>query len=182
MQVIPTEIPAVKIIEPDFFGDSRGHFFESYNASRYAAVAGIDRVFVQDNQSRSARGALRGLHYQFTYPQAKLVRVSVGAVFDVAVDLRRSSTTFGRWVGTILSAANRRQLWIPEGFAHGFLALDDEVDFLYKATDYYHPEDEHCLSWCDDTVDIRWPLDGQDPILSARDRGGRCLAELPTFP
>lgn len=181
MNVIPTAIADVKIIEPDCHGDERGFFFESFNVHRYAELAGIDAHFVQDNHSRSQRGILRGMHYQLRHPQGKLVRVVAGVVFDVAIDLRRSSPTFGRWVGVELSADNRRQLWIPPGFAHGFFVLSESADFLYKASGYYEPGDEYCLAWNDPTVAIDWPLDGLTPTTSNRDRDGLSLAEAPAF-
>lgn len=182
MHVTDCEIAGLKIIEPVCFHDERGFFFESFHAERYRAEAGIGYAFVQDNHSRSTRGVLRGLHYQLTRPQGKLVRVAAGAIFDVTVDLRRSSPTFGRWFGIELSADNHLQLWIPPGFAHGLVVLSDSADLLYKTTEYYCPEDEHCLIWHDADVGIAWPLDGMDPKVSARDSLGRKLTESPTFP
>lgn len=182
MRVTECEIADLKIIEPDCFPDQRGYFFESFNAGRYRAQAGLDVDFVQDNHSHSVRGVLRGLHYQLTRPQGKLVRVAAGRVFDVAVDLRRSSSTFGRWFGLELSAENRLQLWIPPGFAHGVAVLSDTADLLYKTTEYYLPNDEHCLIWNDPEVGIEWPLSGLEPLVSARDGQGRTLADTPTFP
>jgi dTDP-4-dehydrorhamnose 3,5-epimerase len=170
--VTPTAIPDVLILEPKVFGDSRGFFFESFNQQDFNHVTGLDVHFVQDNHSRSAQGVLRGLHYQVQRPQGKLVRVVRGAVFDVAVDIRNSSPTFGQWVGVELSADNHRQLWIPPGLAHGFLTLTEHAEFLYKTTDYYAPEHERCLAWDDPTLGIVWPLSGAAPTLSAKDRAG----------
>ena len=160
MRVIATDLPDVLVLEPKVFGDARGFFMESYNARAFAEATGLQVDFVQDNHSRSMRGVLRGLHYQIQQPQGKLVRVTQGRVFDVAVDLRHASPTFGRWTGAELSADNNLQMWIPEGFAHGFLVLSDSADFLYKTTDYYAPEHERCLAWDDATVGVAWPLDG----------------------
>lgn len=179
MNVIETSLPGVLILEPKIFGDARGFFLESYNRRVFAEL-GLPTEFVQDNHSRSARGVLRGLHYQIQQPQGKLVRVVRGAVYDVAVDLRRSSPTFGRWVGVELSEANQRMLWIPPGFAHGFLVLSDCADFLYKTTDFYAPEHERCLAWNDPAIGIAWPLDGE-PVLSAKDRAGKLLAEAEVY-
>lgn len=180
MQAIPTAIPEVIILEPKVFGDERGFFFESFNASMFVQATGLKREFVQDNHSKSAKNVLRGLHYQIQQPQGKLVRVVQGEVFDVAVDLRKSSKTFGQWVGEILSAENKRQLWIPEGFAHGFLVLSDTAEFLYKTTDYYTPEFERSIAWDDPTIGIQWPID-ETPTLSAKDRQGKVLAEAEHF-
>ncbi|MEZ5734629.1 MAG: dTDP-4-dehydrorhamnose 3,5-epimerase [Novosphingobium sp.] len=180
MKAEPTVIPDVVTIDPKVFGDERGFFMETWNAVRFAE-AGLDLSFVQDNQSRSARGVLRGIHYQVSRPQGKLVRVTAGRVFDVAVDLRRSSTTFGQWVGVELSAENKRMLWVPPGFGHGFLALEDRTDLVYKCTDFYSPDDERCLAWDDPAVGIVWPLDGIEPILSQKDQGGRVLAEAELY-
>lgn len=180
MNVIKTAIPEVLIVEPKVFGDSRGFFFESYNQRRFEEVTGVSLPFVQDNHSRSARGVLRGLHYQINRPQGKLVWVTSGEVFDVAVDLRRSSPTFGQSVSVLLSAENHRQLWIPPGFAHGFLVTSDSADFLYKATDYYAPEHERALQWNDPALGIDWPLQGE-PVLSAKDQLGTPLAKAETF-
>jgi dTDP-4-dehydrorhamnose 3,5-epimerase len=180
MNIIKTEIPDVLIIEPKVFGDARGFFYESFNARTFAAVTGRHVTFVQDNHSRSAKSVLRGLHYQIKQPQGKLVRVVTGEVFDVAVDLRKKSPTFGKWAGTTLSAENKRMLWIPEGFAHGFLVLSDSADFLYKTTDYYAPEHERCIIWNDPAVGIAWPLAGQ-PVLAAKDKDGKLLLEAETF-
>lgn len=179
MNVVETGLADVLILEPRVFGDERGFFMESYNRRRFVEL-GLPTEFVQDNHSRSARGVLRGLHYQIQQPQGKLVRVVRGAVFDVAVDLRRSSPTFGRWEGVELSEENKRMLWIPPGFAHGFLVLSDYADFLYKTTDFYAPEHERCLLWNDPEVGIVWPLEGE-PILSAKDRVGRMLVEAELY-
>lgn len=181
MQAIPTAIPEVLIIEPKVFGDARGFFFESYNARAFAQATGLDVNFVQDNHSRSARGVLRGLHYQLKQAQGKLVRVVRGSVFDVAVDVRKSSPTFGRWVGVELSESNQRQMWVPAGFAHGFLVTSDSADFLYKTTDYYAPEHERCIAWNDPAIGIEWPLDSGAPALSAKDQQGVPLAQAEVF-
>lgn len=181
MNVIETAIADVFIIEPKIFGDERGFFLESWNARAFRD-AGIDVDFVQDNHSRSSRGVLRGLHYQQPGPQGKLVRVTAGAVFDVAVDMRRSSPSFGQWVGVELSAANKRMLWVPEGMAHGFLCLEDGTDFLYKCRGFYDPANEHSLLWNDPAIGIDWPLDGIEPQLSGKDQAGKPLAEAVTFP
>jgi dTDP-4-dehydrorhamnose 3,5-epimerase len=180
MQIQKTEIPDVLIIEPKVFGDDRGFFFESFNERRFAELTGTNPRFVQDNHSRSGRNVLRGLHYQIRQPQGKLVRVTSGEVFDVAVDMRRSSPTFGRWVGVTLSAENKRQLWIPEGFAHGFVVTSESAEFLYKTTDYWAPEYERSVRWDDPAIGIRWPLQGT-PQLSAKDQAGVPLAEAETF-
>jgi len=180
MHVTPTAIPDVKLVEPRVFGDARGFFFESYNERAFAG-AGIDAEFVQDNHSRSHRGVLRGLHYQIQHAQGKLVRVTVGAVFDVAVDLRRGSSTFGRHVALELSADNRKMLWIPAGFAHGFLVISEDAEFLYKTTDYWYPEHERTLLWNDAALSIAWPL-GEPPIIAARDAAGTLLAAAETYP
>lgn len=179
MNAIPTAIPDVLILEPKIYGDARGFFFESYN-KRVLAGIGITAEFVQDNHSRSARHVLRGLHYQIRQPQGKLVCVLAGEVFDVAVDLRKSSPTFGRCVASQLSADNKRMLWIPQGFAHGFLVLSEYAEFLYKTTDYYAPEHERSIIWNDPTIGIAWPL-AAEPILSAKDRAGRPLREAEVF-
>jgi len=181
MNIIETAIPGVLIIEPKVFGDERGFFMESWN-ERAFGEAGLDIAFVQDNHSRSSRGVLRGLHYQSPNPQGKLVRVTAGAVFDVAVDMRRSSPSFGQWVGVELSAVNKRMLWVPEGMAHGFRCLQDGTDFLYKCRGYYDPANEHSLLWNDPAIGIDWPLDGLAPQLSAKDAAGRPLADAVTFP
>ena len=179
-QVSPTRIPDVLIIEPKVFGDSRGFFFESFNAKNFASATGLSVSFVQDNYSRSAKGVLRGLHYQVEQTQGKLVQVSQGAVFDVAVDIRKSSPTFGQWVGCELSDANHRQLWIPPGFAHGFMVLSESADFLYKTTDYYAPQHERCIVWNDPSIGIDWPKN-ITPLLSAKDQQGLALAEAEVF-
>jgi dTDP-4-dehydrorhamnose 3,5-epimerase len=176
MKVTPTTIPDVLLIEPRVFGDARGFFFESFNRQGFREATGLDLDFVQDNHSRSGKGVLRGLHYQIEQPQGKLVRVVRGAVFDVAVDIRRGSATFGQWVGTELSEDNHRQLWIPPGFAHGFMVLSDSADFLYKTTDYYAPAHERCIAWNDPDIGIDWPAD-VTPQLSAKDQGGKRLAD-----
>jgi dTDP-4-dehydrorhamnose 3,5-epimerase len=181
VNAIPTAIAEVLVIEPAVFGDARGAFFESWNRRAFSKLAGRDVDFVQDNHSVSARGVLRGLHYQLRHPQGKLVRVVGGEVFDVAVDLRRSSPTFGRWVGETLSAQNRRMMWVPEGFAHGFLVLSDIAEFLYKTTDYYAPEHERTLLWNDPAIGVAWPLDGA-PVLKPKDAAGTPLASAETFP
>jgi dTDP-4-dehydrorhamnose 3,5-epimerase len=175
MQVTPTELPDVLEIAPRVFGDERGFFFESWNRRAFEA-AGVPGEFVQDNHSRSRRGVLRGLHYQVEHAQGKLVRVVAGEVFDVAVDLRRSAPTFGRYMSRVLSAANKRMLWVPPGFAHGFLVLSEDAEFLYKTTDYWHPEHERCIRWDDPDLAIDWPLGGAAPKLSAKDAAGRSFA------
>lgn len=180
MQVIATDLPEVMIIEPKVFGDARGFFFESFNARAFAEATGVDLPFVQDNHSRSAQGVLRGLHYQIQQAQGKLVRVVRGSVFDVAVDVRRSSPNFGRWVGVELSEDNHRQLWVPPGFAHGFLVLSASADFLYKTTDYYAPEHERCVLWNDPAIGIDWPLPGE-PLLSGKDQAGVLLKDAEVF-
>ncbi len=181
MKAVPTAIPDVLVLEPAVFGDARGFFLESWNQRRFSALVGREVTFVQDNHSRSARGVLRGLHYQVGKPQGKLVRVVAGEVFDVAVDLRRSSPAFGRWVGERLSAQNRRMMWIPEGFAHGFLVLSESADFLYKTTDYYAPECERTVAWNDPALAIAWPLEGE-PRLKAKDAEAPPLREAETYP
>lgn len=180
MNIVPTDIPDLLIIEPKVFGDDRGFFLESWNASVFKDL-GLDLQFVQDNHSRSARGVLRGLHFQNPNPQGKLVRVVAGRVWDVAVDLRKSSSTFGKWAGVELSAANKRMFWVPPGFAHGFVSLEDGTDFLYKCTSFYEPANEHSLAWDDPTVGIEWPLEGIEPQLSAKDKQGKSLAEIEAF-
>lgn len=180
MNIIPTAIPDVLIIEPRVFGDARGFFMETWNASTFAG-AGLNLNFVQDNHSRSQKGVLRGLHFQNPGPQGKLVRVTNGAVYDVAVDLRASSPTFGQWVGVELSAANKRMFWVPEGFAHGFLTLEDDTDFLYKCTAPYAPQSEFTLAWDDPAVGIEWPVAGIDPLISEKDARGLALADVPVF-
>ncbi len=181
MKVEPTALPEVLLITPDVFDDARGFFLETWNARTFAE-AGIDTDFVQDNHSQSSRGALRGLHYQLLRPQGKLVRVAAGRVFDVAVDIRRASPNFGRWVGIELSAENRKTLWVPPGFAHGFLTLEDRTDFLYKCTDFYAPGDERCIAWNDPELAVAWPLDGITPIFSAKDAQGAAWAEAEFYP
>ncbi|WP_282874313.1 dTDP-4-dehydrorhamnose 3,5-epimerase [Pseudomonas peli] len=181
MQAINTELPGVIILEPKVFGDQRGFFFESFNARDFADATGLQCAFVQDNHSRSAKGVLRGLHYQVQQTQGKLVRVTAGEVYDVAVDLRRSSPTFGRWVGVHLSAENNQQLWVPEGFAHGFVVLSEFAEFLYKTTNYYAPEHERCIRWDDPTLAIDWPLEGS-PQLSAKDQAGVSFVDAQVFP
>ena len=177
MNVIKTSIEGALIIEPKVFGDERGFFLETFQAERYKELAGIDLPFVQDNHSRSGKNVLRGLHFQKTKPQGKLVRVVRGEVFDVAVDIRQDSPTYGLWAGVLLSEENKRQFWVPPGLAHGFVVLSEVADFEYKCTDYYDPSDEGCLMWNDPTVDIEWP-EGIEPILSAKDQAGNTLGEL----
>ncbi|MEO5607287.1 MAG: dTDP-4-dehydrorhamnose 3,5-epimerase [Polaromonas sp.] len=180
MKVIATTIPEVLIIEPKVFGDARGFFYESFNQQAFNEATGTDHKFVQDNHSRSSRGVLRGLHYQIQQPQGKLVRVARGSVFDVAVDIRKSSPTFGQWVGVELSEDNHRQLWVPPGFAHGFVVLSESADFLYKTTDYYAPAYERCMAWNDPAIGIEWPLSAE-PSLSAKDQQGLALAQAELF-
>ena len=181
MKVTPGALPEVLVLEPRVFGDERGFFLESYNQRVFREAAGIDADFVQDNHSRSTRNVLRGLHYQLKQAQGKLVRVVAGEVFDVAVDLRRSSARYGRWMGVHLSAANKRMLWVPAGFAHGFLALSEATEVLYKATDYYAPEHERCVLWNDPEIGIDWPLAGI-PLVSEKDTRGVALKLAETFP
>ena len=181
MQAVRTAIPDVLIFEPKVFGDSRGFFYESFNQRVFQQATGLDTAFVQDNHSKSAKNVLRGLHYQVQQPQGKLVRVTAGEVFDVAVDIRHSSSTFGHWVGAKLSADNKRQLWVPPGFAHGFLVLSEFAEFLYKTTDFYAPEHERCIRWDDPAIGIEWPLQGQ-PVLSAKDQQGVSLEQAQLFP
>lgn len=181
MNVIRTAIDDVLIFEPRVHGDARGFFLESYNQRDFDAAIGHSVRFVQDNHSRSARGVLRGLHYQITQPQGKLVRVVSGRVYDVAVDLRRASPTFGRWVGVELSADQPRSFWVPPGFAHGFVVLSEFADFLYKTTDYYAPESERCIAWNDPDLAIDWPLGGAEPLLSAKDRAGVPLRQADVY-
>ena len=181
MKVTPTAIPDVLVIEPKVFGDARGFFYESFNQKVFNQATGLNLRFVQDNHSRSARGVLRGLHYQIEQPQGKLVRVVRGAVFDVAVDIRKGSPTFGKWEGMELSEDNCKQLWVPPGFAHGFLVTSDSAEFLYKTTDYYAPEHERCIAWNDRTIGIEWPLTATQPSLSAKDQQGLALREAETF-
>ena len=181
MKVTPTRIPDVLIIEPKVFGDARGFFFESFNQKVFKEAVGLDITFVQDNHSLSTQGVLRGLHYQIQHPQGKLVRVAQGEVFDVVVDLRRSSPHFGQWVGVVLSADNKRQLWIPPGFAHGFLVTSESAEFLYKTTDFWHPEHERTLLWNEPSVGVEWPIEGE-PQLAAKDAAGKRLHEAEMFP
>lgn len=180
MNIVKTEIPEVLILEPKVFGDARGFFFESFNANTFAQATGLNVQFVQDNHSRSAKGVLRGLHYQLQQAQGKLVRVVRGSVFDVAVDIRKSSPTFGKWVGAVLSDENQRQVWVPPGFAHGFVVTSESADFLYKTTDFYAPQFERCIRWDDPAIGIEWPLDGP-PALSAKDQQGLLLADADCF-
>lgn len=180
MSFTPTVIPEVIVFEPKVFGDERGFFFESFNQRNFEEAVGAPVNFVQDNHSMSARSVLRGLHYQIQQPQGKLVRVTQGEVFDVAVDIRRQSATFGRWVGVHLSAENKKQLWVPAGFAHGFLVLSETAEFLYKTTDYYAPAYERCIAWNDEDLGIDWPLSGE-PTLSAKDAQGLALAAAEVF-
>lgn len=181
MKTIATAIPDVLLIEPQVFGDARGFFLESFNQKAFQQATGLELTFVQDNHSRSARGVLRGLHYQVEQPQGKLVRVVRGAVFDVAVDLRKDSATFGQWVGAELTEDNQRQMWVPPGFAHGFLTLSESADFLYKTTDYYAPQFERCIAWDDPALAIAWPLAGRLPSLSAKDQKGVALGAVQVF-
>lgn len=182
MKVIDATIPDVKIIEPQVFGDARGFFLESFTRRRFNELTGVDIDFVQDNHSKSGLGVLRGLHYQIEQAQGKLVRVSQGEVFDVAVDVRKSSNTFGQWVGVVLSADNFRQLWIPPGFAHGFLVLADDTEFLYKTTDYYAPEYERTIQWDDPDLAIEWPVEGLELRLSDKDKAGTAFNNAELFP
>ena len=181
MKVTATALPEVLLVEPKVFGDDRGFFFESFNERAFDEAVGRHVAFVQDNHSRSAKNVLRGLHYQVEQTQGKLVRVVRGSVFDVAVDLRRGSPHFGRWVGVELSEANHRQLWVPEGFGHGFVVTSDSADFLYKTTDYWAPKAERCIVWNDPTLAIDWPLDGGLPLVSAKDQDGAKFAEAEVF-
>ena len=178
--VIQTAIPDVLILEPKVFGDSRGFFFESFNSKDFADATGLNVNFVQDNHSKSAKGVLRGLHYQLQQAQGKLGRVTQGKVFDVAVDIRKSSPTFGKWVGCELSDANHRQFWVPAGFAHGFVVISESADFLYKTTDYYAPAHEKCIAWNDPSIGIEWP-EGITPLLSAKDQQGKSLEQAEVF-
>lgn len=180
MKVQETSIPGLLVIEPTVFGDDRGFFYESFNARRFQELTGVTAEFVQDNHSRSAKNVLRGLHYQISQPQGKLVRVTSGTVFDVAVDLRKSSPTFGKWEGIELSAENKRQFWIPPGFAHGFVVTSENAEFLYKTTDYWAPQYERALLWNDPALGIVWPLDGE-PLLSGKDQQGLLLADAEVF-
>ncbi|MEO6351686.1 MAG: dTDP-4-dehydrorhamnose 3,5-epimerase [Burkholderiaceae bacterium] len=180
MNVITTAIPDLLIIEPKVFGDERGFFYESFNARRFSELTGVKTEFVQDNHSKSAKNVLRGLHYQIQQPQGKLVRVVAGEVFDVAVDIRKSLPTFGHWVGVTLSADNKRQLWIPPGFAHGFVVTSASAEFLYKTTDYWAPEFERSILWNDPAIGIQWPIDAE-PLLSGKDKEGKLLAQAEVF-
>ncbi len=180
MQVTKLSIPDVVLFEPRVFGDERGFFFESFNNRVFEEATGLKRNFVQDNHSRSVKNVLRGLHYQIQHPQGKLVRVTVGEVFDVAVDIRKSSPTFGKWVGETLSAENKRMMWVPEGFAHGFVVLSDVAEFLYKTTDYWYPEHERSIIWNCPDIGIQWPIDG-DPILAKKDAEGFILKQIECF-
>ncbi|WP_186247764.1 dTDP-4-dehydrorhamnose 3,5-epimerase [Burkholderia gladioli] len=180
IQVSATALPEVKIIEPKVFGDARGYFFESFNAREFEEQVAPGVVFLQDNHSRSARGVLRGLHYQIEHAQGKLVRVVEGSVFDVAVDIRRDSPRFGQWTGYVLSAENQRQMWVPPGFAHGFLTLSEAAQFLYKTTDYWYPDHERCIRWDDPEIGIEWPFDGE-PMLAAKDAAGLSLAQAQVY-
>ena len=180
MKATPLSIPDVQLIEPRVFGDHRGFFFESFNARAFAEATGCAEVFVQDNHSRSGRGVLRGLHYQIEQAQGKLVRAVMGEIFDVAVDIRRQSPTFGQWVGAWLNAENKHQLWVPAGFAHGFIVVSETAEVLYKTTDYYAPEHERSVIWNDPAIGIEWPP-GVDPVLSAKDEAGVTLAEADCF-
>ena len=181
MKLIETSLPGVVIIEPTVFGDHRGFFIETFREDAFEKITGPGLRFVQDNHSRSARGVLRGLHYQQPEPQGKLVRVTAGRAFDVAVDIRRSSPTFGQWAGVELSAANKRMFWVPPGFAHGFLSLEDGTDFLYKCTAFYRPAYDHSIRWDDPAIGIDWPLDGIEPQLSAKDLAAKSLADAEVF-
>jgi len=180
LKITPTAIPDVLVIEPKVFGDERGFFFESFNQAKFESFIGKQVNFVQDNHSKSVKNVLRGLHYQIQQPQGKLVRVVQGEVFDVAVDIRKSSATFGKWVGEVLSAENKKQLWVPDGFAHGFVVLSETAEFLYKTTDYYAPEYERSILWNDSAIDIKWPINGE-PILSVKDQQAKTLATAEHF-
>ncbi len=181
MQVVHTAIPDVLVIEPKVFGDDRGFFYESFNQRRFTELTGVADAFVQDNHSKSARNVLRGLHYQIRQPQGKLVRVIAGEVLDIAVDVRKHSATFGKWVGVNLSAENKKMLWIPKGFAHGFVVLSESAEFLYKTTDYWAPEHERCIVWNDTDLAIDWQLDGATPLLSAKDQAGKRFRDAEIF-
>ncbi len=181
MKAISTALPEVLLIEPKVFGDDRGFFFESFNERFFNEAVGRPVTFVQDNHSRSARHVLRGLHYQIEHTQGKLVRVAKGSVYDIAIDLRRSSPRFGQWIGVELSEANQRQLWIPEGFGHGFMVTSDSADFLYKTTDYWAPAAERCIAWNDPTLAIDWPLNGATPMVSGKDHNGTLLVDAEVF-
>lgn len=181
MKINACSVPDVLLIEPRVFGDDRGYFYESFNQRAFNGATGLSLTFVQDNHSKSARNVLRGLHYQIQQPQGKLVRVVAGEVFDVAVDFRRSSPTFGKWVGEILSEKNKRQLWVPPGFGHGFVVLSETAEFLYKTTDYYAPEHERCVVWNDPTLAIEWPLSGAAPLMSGKDSAGLAFLQADMF-
>jgi dTDP-4-dehydrorhamnose 3,5-epimerase len=181
MKILQTELPDVLIIEPKVFGDSRGFFFESFNQRAFREMTGLTADFVQDNHSRSLQNVLRGLHYQIRQPQGKLVRVISGEVFDVAIDIRRSSPTFGKWVSDYLSAENKKQIWVPPGFAHGFLVISETAEFLYKTTDYYAPEHERCIRWNDPVLNVQWPTTG-DPLVSGKDEKGAFFQDAEVFP
>ena len=181
MKIVPTVLPEVLGLEPKIFGDARGFFYESYNRKEFAATTGVDADFVQDNHSCSARNVLRGLHYQVSHAQGKLIRVIAGEVFDVALDMRKSSPNFGKFAAVTLSADDKRMLWVPAGFAHGFLVLSEHAEFLYKTTDYWHPEFERTIAWNDPDLSIPWPLDGE-PVLSAKDRSGHRLKDAEVYP
>ncbi|MCE5393341.1 MAG: dTDP-4-dehydrorhamnose 3,5-epimerase [Acidithiobacillus sp.] len=181
MKVIPTSLPGVLILEPRVFGDHRGFFLESYQRKGFREATGLDPEFVQDNHSHSRQGVLRGIHYQLVKPQGKLVRVTSGTVWDVAVDLRRSSPTFGQWVGVELSAENHRLFWVPPGFGHGFVVLSEQADFLYKTTEYWYPEYDRSIAWNDPSLAIAWPLAGQDPILAPKDAAAPALAQAEVY-
>jgi len=181
MEVIETKIPDIKVLKPRVFGDERGFFMESFNHKTFHELTGVDVEFVQDNHSRSTKNVLRGLHYQMIQPQGKLVRVIAGEVFDVAVDIRKGSPTFGQWVGEYLTAENNHQLWVPAGFAHGFVVLSDTADFLYKTTDYYHPESERSILWDDTDLNIEWPIEGE-PSLSTKDMQGTAFKDAEVYP
>ncbi len=181
MQVVHTAIPDVLVIEPKVFGDDRGFFYESFNQRRFTELTGVADAFVQDNHSKSARNVLRGLHYQIRQPQGKLVRVIAGEVLDIAVDVRKHSATFGKWVGVNLSAENKKMLWIPKGFAHGFVVLSESAEFLYKTTDYWAPEHERCIVWNDTDLAIDWQLGGATPLLSAKDQAGKRFRDAEIF-
>jgi len=181
MQIVATAIPDLLIIEPRVFGDDRGFFYESFNQRRFTELTGVTDSFVQDNHSKSARHVLRGLHYQIKQAQGKLVRVTAGEVLDIAVDIRRSSPTFGKWVSLKLSAENKKMLWIPKGFAHGFVVLSESAEFLYKTTDYWAPEHERCIVWNDPELGIDWQLGSATPLLSGKDQAGKLLRDAETF-
>lgn len=180
MKIIPSSIPDVLIIEPTVYGDDRGFFYESFNQKLWNEHTGLNTVFVQDNHSRSVKNVLRGLHYQIQHPQGKLVRATIGEVYDVVVDIRKNSPTFGQWVGTVLSSENKRMLWVPEGFAHGFLVCSDTAEFQYKTTDYWYPEHERSLLWNDPQLSIKWPL-STEPMLAKKDAAGTLFAQTETF-